>query len=63
MTNDSKHIEASLLLIPTDWLCLRVAQMPTSRDLVIFVATADRLLYAAHAHGVNITENISQESG
>ena len=63
MTNDSKHIHGSLSLIPTDWLCLRVAQMPTSQDLVIFVVTADRLLYPAHAHGVNIAGNINQESG
>ena len=38
MINDSKHIQAIIFsLIPTDWLCLRVAQMPRSRDLLIFV--------------------------
>ena len=42
MPNDSKHIQASLSLIPTDWLRLRVAQVPRCRDLVIFVVTKDR---------------------
>ena len=28
-------------LIPTDWICLRVAQMPRSQDLMIFVVTTD----------------------
>ena len=42
MPNDLKHIQASISLISTDWLCLRVAQMPTCQDLVIFVVTTDR---------------------
>ena len=43
VTNDSKHIQASFSLIPTDWLRLRVAQNPRSQDLVIFmVTTTDR---------------------
>ena len=29
------------LLIPTDWSRLRVAQMPRSRDLVIFMVTTE----------------------
>ena len=43
MTNDSKHIQAlpSVSLIMTDWICLRVAQMPRSQDLAIFVVTTD----------------------
>ena len=48
VTNDSKHIQASFSLIPTDWICLRVAQMPRSQDLAIFVTTdgqTDQLLY------------------
>ena len=32
MTNDSKHIQANFLLIPTDWLCLWVAQKQISRS-------------------------------
>ena len=39
VTNDSKHIQASLSLIPTDWLRLGVAQVPRCRDLAIFVVT------------------------
>ena len=42
MPNDSKHIQASLSLIPTDWSCLRVAQLPRCRDLALFVVTTDR---------------------
>ena len=42
MPNDSKHIQASLLLILTDWLRLQVAQVPRCRDLAIFVVTTDR---------------------
>ena len=42
MPNDSKHIQASLLLISTDWSRLRVVQVPRCRDLVIFVVTTDR---------------------
>ena len=41
MPNDSKHIQPSLSLIPTDWLCLRVAEMPRCRDMAIFVVTTD----------------------
>ena len=41
MPNDLKHIQASLSLIPTDWLRLRVAQVPRCRDLAIFVVTTD----------------------
>ena len=41
--NDFKHTQASFLLISTHWLRLRVAQMPRSRDLAIFVLmTIDR---------------------
>ena len=29
------------LLIPTDWLRLRVARMPRSRDLAIFMVTTE----------------------
>ena len=66
MTNDSKHIQASLLLIPTDWLCLLVAQMPRSRDLAIFVVTTDgqvdkqtdRLLYPCACARGNYTHKI-----
>ena len=42
MPNDLKHIQASLSPIPTDWSCLRVAQVPRCRDLVIFVMTTER---------------------
>ena len=42
MTNDSKHIQASILPILTDWLRLQVAQMARCRDLAIFmVMTTD----------------------
>ena len=41
MLNDSKHIQAIVSLIPTDWLRLRVAQVPRCQDLVIFVMTTD----------------------
>ena len=37
-----KHIEATFLPISMDWLCLQLAQMPRSRDLVIFVVTKRR---------------------
>ena len=33
------HSSQFFLLIPTDWLHLRVAQNPRSQDLVIFVVT------------------------
>jgi hypothetical protein len=50
LPNDSKHNEAGF---STDSLCLRVAQMPRSRDLAIFVLTTDRqtncFTPAAHA--------------
>ena len=60
MPNDSKHTETSFSRISTDLLCLRVAQMPISPGLVIFVVTTttdDRqtkpiALPLAHAHGV-----------
>ncbi|MCG8626800.1 MAG: hypothetical protein MJE68_32960 [Proteobacteria bacterium] len=39
MPNDSKHTEASFSAILTDTLHLRVAQMPRSPDLAIFVLT------------------------
>jgi hypothetical protein len=41
LPNDSKHNEAGFSTISTDSLCLRVAQMPRSRDLTIFVWTTD----------------------
>ena len=49
MPNDSKYIQASLPLILTDWLRLRVARVPRCQDLAIFVVTTDgqtdQLLY------------------
>ena len=39
--DNAKHIQASLSLIPTDWLRLLVAQMPRSRDLAIFMVITD----------------------
>ena len=39
MPNDLKHIQASFSLILTDWLRLRIAQMPRCQDLVIFMVT------------------------
>ena len=39
---ESKHTEASFSPVSTDSFCLRVAQMPRSRDVAIFVATDDR---------------------
>jgi hypothetical protein len=39
LPNDLKHTEASFSMILTDLLCLQVAQMPRSPDLVIFVLT------------------------
>ena len=52
------HLSHFFPLIPTDWIRLRVAQMPRSRDLAIFVVTTDgrtdRLLYpCACARGSN----------
>ena len=41
MPNDSKHIQASFLLIQTDWIRLRITQMPRYQDLEIFVVTTD----------------------
>ena len=45
LPNDSKHTEASFLAILTDtytlYMYLRVAQMPRSPDLAIFVLTTD----------------------
>ena len=37
LPNNLKHNEASFSTISTDMLCLRVAQMPRSLDLAIFV--------------------------
>ena len=34
-----KHSEANLLKISTSWLCLRVAQMPRSQNLMNFMLT------------------------
>jgi hypothetical protein len=36
---DLKHNGVSFVKVLTDMLCLRVAQMPKSQDLVIFVLT------------------------
>jgi hypothetical protein len=57
LSNDSKHSEAGFTTISTDSLHLRVAQMPRSRDLAIFVLMTDRqtdiaLPLAAHARAV-----------
>jgi hypothetical protein len=41
LPNDSKHNEAGFSTISTDSLCLRVAKVPRSRDLAIFVLTTD----------------------
>ena len=60
LPNDSKHTEASFSAIFTDRLHLRVAQMPRSPDLAIFVLTTDRrqtkliTLPLAHARGIII---------
>jgi hypothetical protein len=42
LPNNSKHNEASFMPISTDSLRLRVAQMPRSRDLAIFVMMTDQ---------------------
>ena len=57
LPNDSKHTEASFSTILTDTLYLRVAEMPRSLDLAIFVLWQtnydDRYtLPLAHARGV-----------
>jgi hypothetical protein len=59
LPNDSKHNEAGFSMISTDWLRLRVAQTPRSRDLAIFVLTTDDrqthkpiALPLLHAHAV-----------
>ena len=59
MPKESKHTEASFSPISTDSLCLRVAQIPRSRDVAIFVPTTDDrwqtkpiALPLAHARGV-----------
>ena len=61
MPNDLKYIQASLWLIPTDWLRLRVVQVPRCQDLAIFVVTTDgqmdrqtNYFTLAHACGVII---------
>ena len=41
-TEESKRIEASFSPMSTDSLYLRVAQMPRSRDIAIFVPTTDK---------------------
>ena len=57
LAKDLKHTEASFLLILMDLLCLRIAQVPVSSDLVIFVLTTtidiqtDHFTFA-HACGV-----------
>jgi hypothetical protein len=59
LPNDSKHNEAGFSTILIDSLYLRVAQMPRSRDLAIFVLMTDAgqtdtqtncFTPAAHAH-------------
>ena len=68
LPNDLKHTEASFSAIFTDTLHLRVAQMPRSPDLAIFVLTTDDrqttddrrqtkpiTLPLAHARGVIIS--------
>ena len=57
--NDSKHIQARLSLISTDWLHLRAARVPRCQDLAIFVmtTTTDRqtnYLTPGHGHGIVI---------
>jgi hypothetical protein len=42
LPNNSRHNEAGISTISTDSLRLRVAQMPRSPDLAIFVLTTDR---------------------
>jgi hypothetical protein len=37
-----KHTEVGFSMNSIDLLCLRVAQMPRSRDLTIFMLTTDR---------------------
>ena len=39
LSNDFKHNEASFSMISIDLLCLLVAQMPRSTDLVTFMLT------------------------
>ena len=63
MPKDLKHTEASFSPISTNLLCLRVAQIPISPDLVIFVVTTDDrqtkpiALPLVHAHGVKINHD------
>ena len=63
MDCDKQFKAASFSQIPTDWLRLQVAQMPRSRELVIFVVITGRLtnrpmdgqtdyFTPAHVHGV-----------
>ena len=58
LPNDSKHTEAGFSAILTDTLYLRVAQMPRSPDLAIFVLTdnddSDYITPCACARGNNI---------
>ena len=69
MPLDSKHTEASLSPTSTDTLYLRIAQVPRSQDLAIFLWTMTTMtitktqlitLPLAHARGVTIgmTETI-----
>jgi hypothetical protein len=41
LPNNSKHNEADFLMISIDLLCLRIAHMPRSPDLAIFLLTTD----------------------
>ena len=51
LPNDSKHNEASFLMISTVMLYLRVAQKPRSPDLVIFLLmSTDKTDYFTLAH-------------
>ena len=65
MPKESKHTEASFLPISTDSLCLRVAQIPRSRDVAIFVVMTNNrrqtkliALSLAHARGVKIATKL-----
>ena len=60
LPNDSKHNEARFSTISTDKLYLRVAQIPRSPDLAIFVLTTDKTDYltpCACARGNNDNNN------
>ena len=54
MSLNLKHTEASSSPNSIDSLCLRVAQMPTSQDMAIFVLTTKLITSPlAHARGLN----------